>query len=155
MALMTIGFEASFHDAIYGGWETPRNPNTAIALFAVICVLYILILVGFFLFGRTFTFRNEKIRYAFIWFILPNLALQTLIYYSYSIELMSFLNWFLTPLGNAFFFDTQAAYALKFSYFGNSILTYFPFIFAFLGGFTKRKKDKKIVKEKSENSPAS
>ena len=141
MAIITLVCDASFHDEIYGRWETPRNPNVAITFFAVICVLYILILLGFFFFGRTFKFHKEKMLPAFILFIVPNLVLQILIYFYNSIELMFLFNWLLWPLGNAFFSDTQISYDLCFSYFGNSVLTYPPFILAFLGGLAKREKN--------------
>lgn len=141
MVILTLGFDAAFQDKIYGTFETPRNPNFAITLFIIICVLFTLILLGFFFFGRALNFRNEKMLFAFILFIIPNLALQILIYYSYSIELMYLLNWFLVPLENAFFFGPQANSDLRFSYFWNSVLTYLPFVFAFLGGLTKRKKN--------------
>ena len=144
MALLTLIFDSAFHNEIYGDWE-PRKPYVAIAFFAIICVLYILILLGFFFFGRAFKFRKEKMLLAFILFIIPNIALQMLIYSFNSMELMFLLNWFLSPLGNAFFFDTSTNYYLCFSFFWNSLLTYFPFILAFLGGLSKMKKNQNKI----------
>ncbi|MCH5191629.1 MAG: hypothetical protein J1F23_05635 [Oscillospiraceae bacterium] len=141
MAISTLGFYTSFHDEIYGTFGTPRNPNIAITLFVIICILFILILLGFFFFGRALNFRNEKMLFAFILFIIPNLALQILIYNSYSIELMCLLNWFFAPLADVFFYDIETNYDLYYSYFWNSVLTYLPFISAFIGGLTKRKKE--------------
>lgn len=156
MVIITTGFYALYHDKIYGTWEIPRDPNIVTRFFAVLCVLYILILFGIFLFGRRLKFSNEKMPVAFILFIIPNLALQILIYYSYSIELMLLLNWYLAPLSDVFFFKTQTAYDLRFSYLGNSLLTYLPFIFAFLGGVTKRKKrQRKAEKEKTADNSES
>ena len=143
MALITTLFYASEHDKIYGSIETARDPKVLTLFFVIVCIVFVMILFGFFLFGKVFKIKNEKMFFSFILFIMPNLALQILIYYSYSIELMCLLNWYLAPLSDVFFFETQTAYDLRFSYLGNSLLTYLPFIAAFLGGVTKRNKGKK------------
>lgn len=143
MLLITNLFYIAGHDEIYGTFGTNRNPNILIEFFIVLCVVYILILFGFFLFGRVFNFGNEKMSFAFIFFIIPNIVIHILIYACYSVELMCLLNWFIKPLSDVFFFGTQKAYDLEFSYFWNSILTYFPFIFTFFGGLTKRQKRQK------------
>lgn len=149
MGIFTIVLYDTFHDEIYGTFETLRDPSVLIKIFVLICVLYILILLGFFLIGRLFNFSNGKIFYALILFMIPNIALQILIYYSYSIELMCLLNWFLAPLGDVFFFETPTAYDLRYSFWENSFLTYLPFILAFLGGVTKkRKRQRKAQQEK-------
>lgn len=149
MVFLTIGFYYAFYDAIHGTWETPRNPKILIAYFIILCVVYFFILLGFFIFGRALNFRNEKMLFAFFLFILPNLALQILIYNSYSIELISLLSWFLMPLGDVFFYATGTASDLYYSFFWNSLLTYLPFIFAFLGGLVQRKKDQKTVEKET------
>lgn len=141
MAILTLGFYSVLHDEIYGTFVTPRKPGFAITLFVIVCISLVLILLGFFFFGRALIFRNEKMLFAFILFIIPNIALQNLIYNSYSIELMCLLNWFFAPFADVFFYDTETHYDLYYSYFWNSVLTYLPFISAFIGGLTKRKKE--------------
>lgn len=137
--IITSLFYSSLHDKIYGTFVAPRDPSVLIKYFVVLCVIYFLTLLGFFFLGRAFKFRNEKIPFAFILFLLPNILLQILIYSSYSIELMCLLNWFLAPLSDVFFFETQTAYDLRYSFFWNSLFTYIPFISTFLGGLSKRK----------------
>lgn len=143
MVFVTNSFYTLEYDKIYGTFGEPRNPLYIIRIFIIICFLYIIILLVSFLFGRLFEFSNEKMLLAFLLFIMPNMAIQLLVYDLSSIQLMCLLNWFMKPFSDVFFFETQKAYDLEFSYFWNSILTYFPFIFTFLGGLTKRQKRQK------------
>lgn len=138
IVLITNLFYISEHDKIYGTFQTLRSPIAVIKIFIIMCFLYAIVLLVFFLFGRLFDFSNGKMLLAFVLFIIPNFLIQILVYYSYSVELMCMLNWFMKPLSDVFFFGTQKAYDLEFSYFWNSLLTYFPFIFTFLGGLTKK-----------------
>ncbi len=136
MVLINLIFYTSAHDKIYGTFDVPRNPNTIMSFFITICAAYAFVLLGFFLFGRKSNLCEKNILLSFIVFMIPNFLIQILIYYSYSVELICLLNWFLKPLGDVFFFKTQTAYDLSFSYLGNSLLTYLPFIFTFLGALS-------------------
>lgn len=143
MALINLAYRSAYYE-IYGFFDFAENPNVLLRFFIVLSVVLILILLGFFFLGRgMFKFGKEKLFPVFVLFIIPNIALQILIYYSYSIELMSLLNWYLAPLSDVFFFETQTAYDWRFSYLGNSLLTYLPFIAAFLGGLSKRNRGNK------------
>lgn len=142
MVFVTDLFYSSEFDKIYGTFGEPRNPLYIIRIFIIICFLYIIILLVSFLFGRLFEFSNEKMLLAFVLFIIPNITIQMLVYYFNSVELMCMLNWFMKSFSDVFFFETQKAYDVSYSYFWNSLLTYFPFIFAFFGGLAKRKKRK-------------
>lgn len=140
MLLVTELFYAARFDEIYGTFEVERDLNILIEFFIILLVAYILILFGFFLFGKVFSFGNEKMPLAFILFIFPNIAIQILVYLCNSVEMMSLLNWFTKLFGNVFFFASPKAYDLSFSYCANSLFTYIPFIVTFLGGLAKRKK---------------
>lgn len=139
MLLFTNLFYVARYDEIYGTFEVERDPNILIEFFIILLVAYIFILLGFFLFGKVFRFGNEKMPLAFILFIFPNIAIQILVYLCYSVEMMSLLNWFMKPFGDVFFFESPKAHDLAFSYCANSLFTYIPFIFTFLGGLVKKR----------------
>lgn len=81
--------------------------------------------------------------YAFILFIIPNLLFHILTnYFLLADGFITLLTWFWELVGDVFFYDTSTASALRESRLLSCLLTYFPFIFAFLGGFAKRKKRK-------------
>lgn len=149
MAMLQMGLYYSFHDEIYGTFGTLRNPSVIIKIFVTMCVLYILVLLGFFLFGRLYDFSNGKILYAFILFIIPNFAFHILVNALFlADDFIVLLTWFFELIGDTFFFHTSIASNLRESRLLSCLFTYLPFIFTFLGGLTKRKKNqKKIAKE--------
>ena len=149
MSLLKALVYTSYHEEIhiYKLGLSTINHDVIIKIFAAIFVLYILILLGFFITGRAFSFGNEKTIYAFIFFLLPNVIFHFLInLLFYSNDIMLALNWFLELFGDTFFHDTSIAYTLVNSRLLACIFTDIPFIVAFLGGLAKRKKEAKKQK---------
>lgn len=140
MAFVTMLFNYAYHDKMYSTPGAVKNPKFAICFFIVICIMLAVILFAFFFIGRRFDYEKDNILLSFILLISPNIVIQLLVYITYSMELMWLLNWFSNALGNAFFSETQTAYNLSYSYSVNSLLTYLPFVFAFLGGLSVRNK---------------
>ena len=147
MSLLNALVHTSFYEEIHIGTFGHTNRDIIIKIFAAMCTLYVLMLLGFFITGRAFSFGNEKTLYAFIIFLLPNVIfhflINSLFYYN---DIMISLNWFLDIIGDTFFHDTSIAYTLENSLLLACVFTDIPFIVAFLGGLAKRKKEAKKKK---------
>ena len=144
MAITQAGIYDAYRDKIYGTALTVRDPSVLIKIFVTVLGLYILILFGFFLFGKAFDFGNEKILCAFILFLIPNVAFHILInFVLLADDFIFLLTWFLQLIEDTFFYKTSIYDTLWESRFLGSLFTDLPFIFAFLGGLAKRKKEAK------------
>ncbi len=143
MALIKLAYHSAYYE-IYGFFDFAENPNVLLRFFIVLSVVLILILLGFFFLGRgMFKFGKEKLFPSFVLFIIPNIALQIFVYFLFFDEIKGLYNWYLAALGDAFFFGTETSDDLYNSFSGNFLITYLPFVFAFLGGLSKRNKKNK------------